>query len=167
MIRTIADFERLWSQELESTQTVLKHLTTESLTKPLGPDVRTLGRVAWHIVTTIPEMMERTGLKLEGVTHDAPIPATAKQIFDTYNRAAIGVLEQVRNTWKDETLLIEDDMYGEKWQRGASLLSLVLHQTHHRAQMTVLMRIAGLSVPGVYGPAKEEWKANGMEPPAV
>ena len=41
------------------------------------------------------------------------------------------------------------------------------HQTHHRGQMTVLMRQAGLTVPGVYGPAREEWAAMGMEPPTV
>jgi uncharacterized damage-inducible protein DinB len=28
--------------------------------------------------------------------------------------------------------------------------------------MTVLMRQAGIKVPGVYGPAKEEWAAYGM-----
>ena len=31
--------------------------------------------------------------------------------------------------------------------------------------MTVLMRQAGLTVPGVYGPAKEEWAVAGMEAP--
>ena len=31
----------------------------------------------------------------------------------------------------------------------------------------VLMRQAGLKVPGVYGPAREEWTAYGMQPPAV
>jgi hypothetical protein len=30
--------------------------------------------------------------------------------------------------------------------------------------MTVLMRFAGLEVPGVYGPAKEEWVAYNMAP---
>jgi len=39
-----------------------------------------------------------------------------------------------------------------------------LHQTHHRAQMTVLMRQAGLKVPGVYGPSREEWSQMGMPP---
>jgi uncharacterized damage-inducible protein DinB len=28
--------------------------------------------------------------------------------------------------------------------------------------MTVLMRQAGLRVPGIYGPAKEEWEEHGM-----
>ena len=53
-------------------------------------------------------------------------------------------------------------MYGEQWPRGTTLLALILHQTHHRAQMTVLMRQAGLAVPGLYGPAREEWAAMGL-----
>jgi uncharacterized damage-inducible protein DinB len=39
--------------------------------------------------------------------------------------------------------------------RGAMLRSLIDHQTHHRGQMTVLLRQAGLPVPGVMGPTKE------------
>ena len=33
--------------------------------------------------------------------------------------------------------------------------------------MTVLMRQAGLRVPGIYGPAREDWSGMGMEPPSV
>ena len=48
--------------------------------------------------------------------------------------------------------------------RGQSLAALVGHQTHHRGQMAPLMRQAGLKVPGVYGPSKEEWVDYGMPP---
>ena len=53
-------------------------------------------------------------------------------------------------------------MYGMTWKRGTTLSLLINHQAHHRGQMTVLMRQAGVPVVGVYGPAKEEWKAAGM-----
>ena len=56
----------------------------------------------------------------------------------------------------------EDEMYGEKWNRGTTLQILIKHQAHHRGQLTVLMRMAGLKVHGVYGPSKEEWIAYGM-----
>lgn len=167
MIRTISDFELLWSRELEATQKVLKHLTDKSLSQTVEPQGRNLGRIAWHLVTTIPEMMSRTGLTFTGVKHDDPVPTSAKEIFKAYNDLAIGLLDQVKSGWKDATLEQKDDMYGEQWKRGDSLLALVLHQTHHRAQMTVLMRQAGLDVPGVYGPARHEWGTFGMKPPAV
>lgn len=167
MIRTIADFERMWATEMEATQKIFKHVTTAALTQSVNKDVRSLGRLAWHIVTSIPEMAERTGLHPAGVTPDAPVPATAREIFDAYNQVAISVLEQVRKHWTDADLLVEDDMYGEKWARGFTLQVLITHQIHHRAQMTVVMRILGLSVPGIYGPAQQEWSAYGMQAPAV
>jgi uncharacterized damage-inducible protein DinB len=39
---------------------------------------------------------------------------------------------------------------------------IVSHQIHHRAQLTIVMRLNGLKVPGVYGPSKEEWTSYGM-----
>ena len=167
MISTISDFVYIWSQELEATQKILKHLTDKSLAQAVTPQDRTLGRMAWHIATTIGEMMERTGLKITGPRHDAPVPSSAKEIFKAYSDAALSLLEQVKANWNDAALQQEDEMYGERWKRSLTLTSLVLHQVHHRAQMTVLMRQAGLPVPGVYGPAREEWSAFGAQPPTV
>ncbi len=167
MIRTIDDFYHMWSREIESTQKILKHLTDRSLAQSVGPEYRTLGRLAWHVVTTLPEMMSRTGLKLEGPDPESPVPASAKEIAKAYNMAAISVLEQVKKGWTDATLDQKDEMYGEQWRRGETLTALILHQTHHRGQMTVLMRQAGLDVPGVYGPARQEWGAFGLTPPEV
>ena len=71
---------------------------------------------------------------------------------------------EATENWNDESLLESDEMYGDSWKRGTTLTILISHQAHHRGQMTVLMRQAGLLVPGVYGPSKEEWVSYGMEP---
>jgi uncharacterized damage-inducible protein DinB len=167
MINAIADFDRLWSYEVEATQKILKHLTTSSLAQRVDPESRTLGRIAWHIVLSISEMMTRVGISLPGPGADAPVPPTAKEIFAAYNTLALSLLERIKKDWTDETLRVTDDMYGEQWTRGFTLQTLILHQTHHRGQMTVLMRQAGLDVPGVYGPARQEWAAYGMAPPGI
>ena len=57
-------------------------------------------------------------------------------------------------------------MYGEHWSKGTVLRVLINHQSHHRGQMTVIMRMLGLPVPGIYGPSKEEWVEMGMNAPA-
>ncbi len=167
MFPTISSFVHVWSQEIEATQKLFKHLTDKSLSHAIGPDRRTLGRLAWHITTTIPEMMNRAGLSIATLDPESPVPASAKEIFGAYSDASIALLEQVQAKWTDATLQEEDDMYGQRWKRGATLMSLVLHQVHHRGQMTVVMRQAGLSIPGIYGPAREEWAAFGMKPPEV
>jgi uncharacterized damage-inducible protein DinB len=167
MFTTIFSFVHVWSQELESTQKLFKHLTDRSLSQAIGPEGRTLGRLAWHITTSIPEMMNRTGLAIASPDPEAAVPPSSKDIFNAFSDAAIALLEQVQAQWTDATLQVEDEMYGEKWKRGSTLMGLVLHQVHHRGQMTVLMRQAGLAIPGLYGPTREEWAAYGMQPPTV
>jgi uncharacterized damage-inducible protein DinB len=166
MFRRVADFGKAWEQETESTLKVLGALTDASLGQAVTPADRTLGRLAWHLATTLGEMMERTGLSIGGAAHDAPPPSSAGAIVAAYETAARAVASGVAG-WSDATLEVEDEMYGERWPRGITLQALVAHQAHHRGQMTVLMRQAGLRVPGVYGPSREEWSAFGMQPPAV
>jgi uncharacterized damage-inducible protein DinB len=167
MFRRIADFQETWAQERENTLKILRALTDASLSQAVTKADRTLGRMAWHVATSIGEMANRTGLAVGGPGHDAPAPSSAAEIVSGYETAARSLADEVASKWTDGTLEVQDDMYGEKWPRGLTLLALVVHQTHHRAQMTVLMRQAGLKVPGVYGPAREEWSAYGMPAPTV
>lgn len=165
MFKTIEEFEKAWQQEsAKSTQSVMDRLTDESLGQPIAEGHRTLGKIAWHLVTTIPEMMGRTGLKVSSVAEDAPLPESAKDIAAAYKKVSSELLEQVKQ-WPDEKLAEEDDMYGFKWAKHTTLRILIDHEIHHRGQMTVLMRQAGLTVPGVCGPSKEEWSQFGMEAP--
>ncbi len=167
MYPTIADFERDFAQESGGMKKYLAALTDASLSQAVAGDHRTLARIVWHLVTTYPEMMSQTGLTVKSVTADAPVPVMAKEIAETYEAVTQELLDQVKQSWKDEDLLIEDEMYGEKWARGQTLRVLIRHEIHHRGQMSVLMRQAGLKVPGIYGPAKEEWTQFNMQAPEV
>jgi uncharacterized damage-inducible protein DinB len=164
MYYKISDFIKDWKYESESTIKMLGNLSDESLTVKFNNDIRTLGRLAWHIVTTVGEMTHRTGLTFKTVDENAPIPATAKEIVEEYKRTSDNMIKEMSAKWNDQTLLLEDNMYGEMWKKGKTLGVLVTHQIHHRGQLSVVMRLAGLKVPGVYGPAKEEWASYGMQP---
>jgi uncharacterized damage-inducible protein DinB len=162
MYYKISDFINDWTYEYQSTLKVFNNLTDESLTKRVNENVRTAGRLAWHITTSIGEMAHRTGLTFKTVDSNSPIPSTVNEIVQVYKEASENLLSEIKENWNDETLLVEDDMYGEKWKRGTTLAVIVNHQIHHRAQLTVVMRLLGLKVPGIYGPAKEEWEQIGM-----
>jgi len=162
MFRTIEDFLGSWAYETEATLKLFRQLTDSSLDQRVNPEGRTLGRIAWHITQTLPEMGGRTGLKILGPGEDHPVPTTGEEISARFKEAADSLGDEVRTRWKDGDLEVEDDMYGEKWPRGRTLAALLNHQTHHRGQMTVLMRQAGVQVPGVYGPSREEWVTYGM-----
>lgn len=166
MFLTIDNFAAVWKGETDATNKMLDALTDDSLTKPEHADVRNLGRVAWHIVTTYPEMCGRMGIPVEVPTEKEPIPQSAAEIKQLYQKAAATILSTVTG-WTDDDLQKEDDMYGETWKRGKSLFVFLIHEIHHRGQMTILMRLAGLEVPGIYGPSRDEWKNFGMEIPQL
>ena len=163
MYRSLEDFKKDWKYESDSTVKLLNTLTDEKLNQKVTPDGRSLGFIAWHLVKTIPEMMGNTGLKVEGPSESDAVPAASGEIVSAYEKTSESFIKAIEDNWNDEILQNEDEMYGEKWKKGLTLMYLNLHQAHHRGQMTVLMRQAGLKVPGVYGPSKEEWTAFGME----
>jgi uncharacterized damage-inducible protein DinB len=167
MFRRIDDFLSAYGDDSGITKKYLARLTDESLSQPVADGHRTLGRIAWHVAQTIPEMLARTGLTVEGPGQHDPVPGSAAAIAAAYGAAAKSLLAQVQKHWTNETLLIEDEMYGSKWSRGFTLRCLADHECHHRGQMSILMRQAGLVVPGSMGPAKEEWAKMGMQPPEI
>ena len=162
MYRTIEDFTKDWRQETTSTLRIFRTLTDTSLTQKVTAEGRSLGFLAWHITKSMTEMGERTGLHVAGLSENASMPENAHEIAGAYLSAARSVGEEIEKNWSDVSLTEEVDMFGEKWKRGFALASMIRHQTHHRGQMTVLMRQAGLPVPGVCGPSKEEWSKFGM-----
>ena len=167
MFTSLSAFLQTWVQQSGSTQRILDALTDSSLGQKVTDQDRTLGRIAWHIITTIPEMMSKTGLVFETVHEDAPVPTSAKEIADQYRQASSAMVNAIKNEWTDDTLSEERDMYGERWTIGTTLNVLIYHEIHHRGQITILMRQAGLKVPGIDGPSREEWVQYGMEPPKV
>ncbi len=163
MFHTISEFQEAWKQESENTLKLFRNLTDASLMQPVVAGGRSLGFIAWHIVTSLPEMMREAKLPMQGPDTKAPVPDSAQAIAAAYEEAAASVAQVVRDNWTDEQLPGKIPMYGMEWGRAATLAIIIAHECHHRGQMTVLMRQAGLAVPGLYGPSQEEWAAYGME----
>lgn len=171
MFRRITDFMICWKEEAAKTLLMLDSIPDAAMATAVNPEHRDLGRMAWHIVESLIEMPGHCGMAIEG-THliqgmfIGQAPASMREVRDAYVRASESLLKGLA-AWKDKDLEIEDEMYGEKWMRGKTLFVLILHQTHHRAQMTVLMRQAELRVPDIYGPTKDGWANFGLEAPNV
>ncbi len=166
MFRKLDDFFARFDNDTSATRKIFAALTDESLKATSVEGHRELGGIAWHIVATYPEMMSQTGLKIGSVNPESMPPNTVAEILAGYDAVVGEFKAAVKSQWSDESLETVDDLYGMKWARGLTVGILLDHEVHHRGQMTVLMRLAGLTVPGIYGPAKEEWEKSGMpEPP--
>ena len=167
MYTSLENFLQTYGHEREGTLKLLKEFTDKSLSQSVANDHRTLGRIAWHLTTTYPEMMGMAGVLFTTLDKEAPLPTSAAHVAEGYEKVSGEMLEFIKKNWTDATLKEVKNFYGMDWSLGLALDILVRHEIHHRGQMTVLMRQAGLKVPGVYGPSRDEWSGMGMQPPAV
>ncbi|KXZ18969.1 hypothetical protein AXI59_15660 [Bacillus nakamurai] len=167
MFQTLDHFLKSWEFESDATQKLLNSLTDESLKQEITLQNWTLGRIAWHTVAAIRIITSNTDLTFHAPVEDYPVPTSAQYIADSYHQASYAFVQALKTQWTDNTLQERINFIGQQLPNGSLLMFLIQHQNHHRGQMTVLMRQAGLIVPGIYGPAKEEWTKFGLEPPQV
>ncbi len=163
MIKSLEDFYQTWAFESDATIKEFRDLTDESLQQEIYPGGRTLGRLANHVLETLTELPSKLQL---GIQEEHPHFNSAAELVSHYERCSTQLVAAIKEKWTDADLTKENMMYGSPWTNAQSLLALIMHQAHHRGQMTVLMRQAGLKVHGIYGPAKEEWALMGLPPMA-
>ncbi|NRG46045.1 DinB family protein [Bacillus sp. CRN 9] len=167
MFITIDHFLKSWEYEAGVTHKLLSNLTDDSLKQEITTENWTLGRLAWHTVASIRIILSNTNLAFDAPSKDWPVPDTAQFIVDSYQQASTSFIQSLKTQWIDRNLEERINFLGQDIPIGTLLLFLIQHQNHHRGQMTVLMRQSGLTVPGIYGPSKEEWAKFGMEAPKM
>ncbi|WP_069659454.1 DinB family protein [Arcticibacter eurypsychrophilus] len=163
MYRNIYNFITDWKNETEGTVKVFSLITEETRQVKIHEHVRSLERLAWHLTQTITEMGHKAGLFPVDHLENSPTPESISELVSTYQDYCEQLSKAVNSKWTNSSLEDKVNMYGEEWEKGKILQVLIIHQTHHRGQMTVIMRMLGLPVPGIYGPSKEEWANMGMQ----
>lgn len=156
MYRTVNDFLADWTDSAEGTLRVLESLSDDKLDQAIVEGHSSLGWLGWHLTTSPVFFMSLVGVKLESSGDPKVVPTKANEIVDAYKKIAEDIKQAVETNMTDDKLLETVDSFRGPTPRGAFLRKLIDHQTHHRGQMTVLLRQAGLPVPGIMGPTKEE-----------
>jgi uncharacterized damage-inducible protein DinB len=160
MFRKISDFQSVWKYETMMTLKLYAVLTDELMQSNKKDSFRDIQMLTKHINRTVTELPHTAGLPLEinEITY-----TDVKSLMEHYEKDCAILAEALNKAWTDDQLEDKIPMYGMEWEKGTTLHILVTHQTHHRGQLTVLMRQAGLVIPGMYGPAKQEWEQMGMK----
>lgn len=163
------NFTQLFLSELKNealnTQKMLNAVPTESLNWKPHEKSMALGRLASHIgemTSWIRLILTADELNFATMPYKAPtIESNADLIavFESNLVDAIGAFEAV----KDEAI------YQENWKLRSGdyiileqpkhevIRSMVLnHIIHHRAQLSVYLRLLDVPVPGMYGPSADE-----------
>ncbi|MEK9197066.1 DinB family protein [Ureibacillus sp. 179-F W5.1 NHS] len=167
MYSTVADFIKEWNKEAILTEKVLEGLTDTSLNQKVYAEGRTLGRIAWHLTTTIPEYLSDFGLKIDEVENKEQLPTSASVMVKTFQKTSAVAAKVIEEQWTDEDLKKRQIAFGREESNAQILMGLIKHIIHHRGQITVLMRQAGIKPFGVYGPPKEDWVQFGVENPPL
>ncbi|MDX8045241.1 DinB family protein [Gracilibacillus sp. S3-1-1] len=155
MYRKVEDFIADWNASAEGTIRVLESLTDEKLDQAIVEGHSTLGWLGWHLASAPAFFGGLVGLNVKVSGNPSEVPTKAATIVQAYKKIAEDVKTEAE-LLTDEQLTEEVDSFGAPTPRGAILRQFIDHQIHHRGQMTVLLRQAGLKVPGVMGPTKEE-----------
>ncbi|MCB1218028.1 DinB family protein [bacterium] len=157
MYRNMQEFVEGYGWESAVTAKLFANLTPESLSQQKAPghDV-TLGELAYHIATA-PAMMMREvkwDLPERGWTSGGNVNLEELQANYASDVAAI---QKLASEASEEQLNTVHHVFGMMdWNSHQMLGALVCHEIHHRGQLSVLMRQAGLVVPSIYGPNFEE-----------
>ncbi len=165
MYRSISDFLADWQYETAITAKVIRGIPDDLSRSMIHQDVRSLEWLAWHLTQTLTEMGHRAGLFATDSLEQQKMPTSMDEMATAYEDYASQIATAVNSKLTDSVLAEMVEMYGDQWSKGTVLRILVCHQSHHRGQMTVIMRMLGIPVPGLYGPSKEEWAAMGMDAP--
>ena len=155
MFTDIKAFLEIYNWESASTARILGALTDASLTREKAPDHNTLGDIAWHVATAPTYMLSQVGFDFDPTQAQKPDKLTGAAIMAMHEKISAEVKRQATGKTPEELAKTYHVFGMMDWSMGTMLTILLNHEIHHRGQISVLMRQAGLVVPSIYGPTKE------------
>jgi uncharacterized damage-inducible protein DinB len=160
-----------FDQEMQGTRKVLERCPDENWNWKPHDKSGSLGWLAGHVATMI-DWLPIT-IKTEELDY-APVGGPAWEPPKTDNRQQV-LAEFDKNVKAARAALagVSDAEMMKNWRllaggqevfsmpRIAAIRSMVLnHHYHHRAQLTVYLRLLNVAVPGLYGPSADEMQPN-------
>lgn len=148
-----------------NTRKMLEGVPSESINWKPHEKSMTLGRLATHIgemTGWVRLILKATELNFATMNYKAPSIKSNADILAIYesNLAdAIKVFEEVNDEaiYQENWKLKQGDYVISEQPKHLVIRSMVLnHIIHHRAQLSVYLRLLDVPVPGMYGPSADE-----------
>ncbi|MGH9555748.1 MAG: DinB family protein [Terriglobales bacterium] len=152
-----------FDHETANTRKTLERIPEDKLTwkpHPKSPAMAWLGGhlaniLRWAVFTTQQDSVDGAAFP------KPPLPASRQQILDTFDsnraaaRAAIAATSDAR--WMEPWSLLNGEKTIFTLPRIAAVRGFIMsHSIHHRAQLTVYLRLNDVPVPALYGPSADE-----------
>jgi len=155
-------FLETWDREAGNTLKLLRALPKTEYDFRPDPDGRSLGELAWHLAegdAYISYGIERGRFTREAKPPNIERPRTIDGLAPGYERVhgeAVARIRKLTPTDLDRSIPFFD---GPRSIRSLLWDAIAAHGIHHRGQLTLMCRLAGGRVPGLYGPNREETAA--------
>ena len=156
-----------FDQEMASTRRVLERIPERGLSWKPHAKSMSFGQLAAH-VAEVPGWTAPTLLREEldlnppgGPAYKTPEYDTRQEILDLFDKNAAEARAAISQTGDEEFLVPWTLLNGGQafftMPRAAVMRGFVMnHLVHHRAQLTVYLRLNDIPVPSVYGPSADE-----------
>ena len=156
------NFLKVWDAEAEKTVKVLKALPPDKYDFRPDPTGRSIGEMAWHLAEG--DAYNSLGVAEGGFSPEMRPPGMERPkqveaLAPGYERVHREAVARVRGMKPADLARKIPYFTAEEMSGGDILWGAVFHNIHHRAQLSMMCRLAGGVSPGVYGPNREEMAA--------
>jgi uncharacterized damage-inducible protein DinB len=152
-----------FDQEMAGTRRVLERMATDKFTWQPHPKSFSLGKLATHVaqLSSWAAMTLATEEFDVAQPREAPKVNTTEELLALFDKNSAEAREAIANAsnedWSKPWSLRNGDHVVFTMPRIAVLRGMVMnHIIHHRAQLTVYLRLNDIPVPALYGPSADE-----------
>ena len=162
-------FVDTWNREAENTLKLLRTLPSAKYDFRPDPVGRSLGELAWHLAegdAYISYGIDRRQFSFDAKPPNIERPRTVEGLAPGYERIHKEAVARIRKLTQADLNRSLPFFGGTRSIRSLLWDAIVAHGIHHRGQLTLMCRLAGGGVPGLYGPNREETVALRAAAPA-
>lgn len=153
-------FLQTWEREFGTTLKVLNAYPADKLNVKPHERSRSAKELLWVFVT---EEKVIAGGVVKGqidFTNMPKAPDTKEEIVSAYRAAHVEMVAKVKNLsekeWDSAIPFMVAPKKVSQVRRADILWTMVMDSVHHRGQLSVYLRLAGATVPSIYGPTADE-----------
>lgn len=154
MFTTLKDAVASLSTQAAITRSVLAAVPEAGWTWKPHPVARSGGELAWHVATGLHWFVSEP-LKLKIPPKPASPPATSMAVvdaFDAMSKACLAALSRKDDAWVRR----KTDFFGRPTTNGGLIEMHLIHEAHHRGQLSTYIRIKEGKVPAICGPSADQ-----------
>jgi uncharacterized damage-inducible protein DinB len=155
-------FLESWEREAANTIKVLQSLPSTQYDFRPDPGGRSLGELAWHLAegdAYISFGIDRGQFTMDAKPPDIERPRQVDALAPGYERVHREAVARIRKLSLEDLDRRIPFFVGDMTIRDMLWSAILAHGIHHRGQLTLMCRMAGGQVPGLYGPNREEMAA--------